>query len=235
MVKKNIIKKIKFAILIFMIVASLLVVIFSKEIVKGNIFEKKDLHNDLSSVFIYIAWMVFAASTTFPITTILIPGIFLFSFGYALIYTYVGIVLGALTIYYLSIYLGRDFVNDYTGIRGDKIKIVKGLVEKESFGFLLVLNAFYFFPSNLAHVVAGITKTKFWKFFIPTILANFLNFFFVALLTLGIAENNKSYIYGSTVALFFISVIPLIIYRKHLKEIIYVSFSKEAYKDFKKL
>ena len=179
MVKRHTIKRIKFAILIIMIVLSFSVVFFSDKLGLDDIFQRKDLHNDISSVLIYIAWMIFAASTTFPISAVLIPGIFVFSFWYAIIFTYIGIVVGALLTYYLSMYLGRDFVDEYTGIKGDKIRIVKELIEKKSFGVLLVLNAFYFFPSNLAHVIAGITKTKLWKFLLPTIIANFLNFTFL--------------------------------------------------------
>ncbi len=226
MIRKHTIKKIKFAILVLMIIASFSVIFFSNQLGLEDIFQRKDLHNDLPSVLIYIAWMIFAASTTFPISVVLIPGIFVFSFWYAIIFTYIGIVIGALITYYLSMYLGRDFADEYAGVHGERIRIVKSLIEKKSFGVLLVLNAFYFFPSNLAHVVAGLTKTRLSRFLIPTIIANFLNFFFISLLTLGVLENNNTYIYTSIISLILISVIPLIIYRKHLKEIFMVSFGK---------
>jgi len=91
---------------------------------------------------------------------------------------------------------------------------------------LLILNSFYFFPSTLAHVVAGLTKTRFWKFIIPTMIGNFINFFFLGLLTLGISEGNYNYVYLSFGILVLNSLIPLLIYRKRVKEILKVSFGK---------
>ena len=93
--------------------------------------------------------------------------------------------------------LWKDFVEDYVGVQGKKLRVVKNMVEENSFGFLLILNSFYFFPSTLAHVVAGLTKTRFWKFIIPTMIGNFINFFFLGLLTLGISEGNYNYVYLS--------------------------------------
>ena len=71
----------------------------------------------------------------------------------------------------------KTFVGSMPSWFTEKLRVVKKMVEENSFGFLLILNSFYFFPSTLAHVVAGLTKTRFWKFIIPTMIGNFINYF----------------------------------------------------------
>jgi len=209
-----------------MILASLSLFLFADKLGLDQKLSAGNLENNLPSVIIYLAWMTFASATTLPISLVLIPGILLFSFQWAIILSFIGIVLGALIIYYLTIFLGKDFVEDYVGVQGKKLRVVKKMVEENSFGFLLILNSFYFFPSTLAHVVAGLTKTRFWKFIIPTMIGNFINFFFLGLLTLGISRGNYNYVYLSFGVLVLNSLIPLLIYRKRVKEILKVSFGK---------
>jgi len=217
-------KKIKFWALVILIFASLSLFFFADKLGIDNNLSTGNLQNDIPSVIIYILWMTFASATTLPISVILVPGILLFSFQWAIILSFIGIILGAVIMYYLTIILGKDFVDEYVGKHGEKLRIVRSMIKKNSFGILLALNSFYFFPSTLAHVVAGLTKTKFWKFIIPTIIGNFINFFFLGLLTLGFSEGNYNYVYTSLVILVLNSLIPLIIYRKHLMDILRVSF-----------
>jgi len=226
------IKKIKFYILLFMIVVSLSLYLFANELGINQSLVAGELENSPASILVYILWIILANLTTLPVTFILIPGIFLFSFKYVILFSYIGIIFGASITYYLSMYLGKDFVDDYTSVNGTKIRILKEMVNKNPFQILIVLNCFYFFPSTLSYVAAGVTKTNFWKFISAVIIGNFLNFFFLGVLILGIYEGNNYYIYTSLTALILVSLAPLIIYRKYIKEIIIVTFSKEAYKKF---
>jgi len=109
-------KKIKFYILVIMILASLSLFLFADKLGLDQKLSAGNLENNLPSVIIYLAWMTFASATTLPISLVLIPGILLFSFQWAIILSFIGIVLGALIIYYLTIFLGKDFVEDWEAL-----------------------------------------------------------------------------------------------------------------------
>lgn len=225
------INKIKIIIFVIMIAFSLLSFVFF--IINGR--RIASLPETPISILIYIGWITLATATTLPITVVLVPGIFLFTFKWAMFYGFLGLIIGGLVIYFLSWYLGREFVREYMGIKKGKLKLLDELIEKDPFKLVLVLNCVYFFPSNLAYAMAGITDLKFWKFLFATIIGNFSNFYAVGLLTIGARSGSYLHITSGVIILVLVTLIPLIIYREHLKEIMRVIFSKKTAESLEKL
>jgi len=180
------------------------------------------------SIVIYIAIIAFAAATTLPINVTLIVGIFLFSFSEALLYAFLGVYLGSLVIYIISIYAGRGILKDYAKSRS-KMKALDDLLHENKMSIVMLFNFVYFFPSNLAHIVAGYTKLDFWRFSFATITGNFPNIFGLALIIIGVSIPNYYYLASGLAILFFMTAIPLYIYRKHMRDILILAFSYKTY------
>jgi len=187
------------------------------------------------SVFIFLILIIVAAITTLPISAASIPGVLVFSFVNTLFYVMIGIVTGASLLYYLSKKLGRDFIKEYSDLKGGRLKAFNELLHENSFRFVILLNFVYFFPSNLAHMVAGITNLKISKFLFATIVGNFLNSFSIILLIFGIINKNTIYIFLGVLVLALTTLTSLYIFRRDIKDILILSFSEKAYKKLSKI
>lgn len=189
----------------------------------------------------YTPWIIFlvlvtlASATTLPITAVAIPAVFLFPFWWTLIFGFFGIMIGAFIVYFTSRYLGRSFVKEYVEKRGGKVKAINEVIESNSLEILLLLNCVYIFPSNLAHMTAAVTETKFWKFWAAMIIGNFTNYFSLLLLFYGVFWYNFNYISIAVILLVSVNFIPLSLYSKHLKTVWALAFGKESYQKFKKV
>lgn len=228
-------KKIKFILFIIFAVLSLVVVFFAGYL-KWDIDVIKNLISMyyLLSILIYIILVAIAAATTLPISVIVAAGILIFSFPVAVLYAFIGILIGAYFVFLITRYSGKEFFKEYSRLKGGKLKAFNILLESNAFSFLMLLNFVYFFPSNLAHMVAGITNTKFSKFLFATAAGNFPNTFAVALFIEGLYKTNNIYIIISVCILILATAIPLYIYRKHMKDVIVLAFDYETYKKMKK-
>jgi len=91
---------------------------------------------------------------------------------------------------------------------------------------VIILNFVYFFPSNLAHIVAGITNLKLSKFLFATIIGNFLNTLAIILIIQGFYVSNIPHIILGAVIIFVSSSIPFIVYRKKVKYLISLAYNR---------
>jgi len=224
------IKKIKFILFVLFIVLAVVFVIYALTLDYSSESIRETLESSFAPTIVYFALMFIASATTLPYSPIIIPAIFLFSFRYAVIVGFIGVLLGGLLIYYISRVLGRDFVDEYVEKKGGRLKAFNDLVEKKSLGVLILVNTFYFAPSNVAHTLAGVTKTRFSLYFIVMALGNFLNFFGFALLSYGVIVASSTFTILGVVILVSESLIPLYIFREHVKEVFILAFSKKNYK-----
>ncbi len=228
-------KKIKFVIFLIFITFALTSVFFAGKL-GYNIENIQELLLEYyyTSILIYIILISIASATTLPISIIAIPGILVFSFWSAVLYAFVGILLGAMFVFFISRYFGKSFIKEYVELKGGRLKKLNEIVEERSFKMIILLNFVYFFPSNLAHMVAGLTKTPFHKFLFATSAGNFANFLAVVILVQGIVYLNYYYIFSSILILILTTLLPLYFYRKHVRDIIILAYSEETYKKLKK-
>ena len=225
------IKKIKFILLVLFIVLAVVFVIYALTLDYSSESLRETIENSYAPTIVYFALMLIASATTLPYSPIIIPAIFLFSFKYAVIVGFIGVLLGGLLVYYISRVLGRDFVNEYVERRGGRLKVFNDFVEKKSLGVLILVNTFYFAPSNLAHTLTGVAKTRFSLYFIVMALGNFFNFFGFSLATYGFILGNVAFISLGIIILVSESLIPLYIFRKHIRDLFIISFSKKSYQE----
>jgi len=227
--------KIKFAVLIFYIVIAVILVFFASQF---N-YTVEDIQRQLAESYvpsvIYVVLMFVATATTLPISAVLFPAIFLFPFWYALGIGFLGVLGGALFIYCLSKYLGTGFVKEYSEVKGGKFKAIKKSIEKNSTGVFVLLNFVYVFPSNLAHMLAAVTETKFYKYFWIMLFGNLANFFNVALFAYGIFLGNMHYVIAASLLILSVTVLPFYVYRNQLREVWLLAFSKKSYKELEKI
>jgi uncharacterized membrane protein YdjX (TVP38/TMEM64 family) len=178
------------------------------------------------SISIYVILIAIAAATTLPISIVLIAGRFVFGFWTSIIYAFLAIFIGASAVYLLSAKMGREFLIDYGNIKGKRLKAFNSLIHNNSVSITLLLNWVYFTPSNLAHMVAGITKMDFRKFLIITGIGNFPNVLAIAMIAEGVFTKNYLLFSSGILIILLITIIPLYIFRKHVREILMISFGK---------
>lgn len=220
------IKKLRFAVFLIFIILTLALFLFAGAI-NYNTTSITNLLENYSSlaVIAYIFLIALAGATTLPITAVLIPGVIIFSWLNSLIYAMLGIMIGAFFTYFFSKYTGKDFLDEYSNER-KKIKALKNMVEENAYELVIILNFVYFFPSNLAHIVAGITNLKFSKFLFATIAGSFMNTFAVILVIQGFYVSNILYVILGIVIIFISSSIPFIVYRKKAKYLISLIYNR---------
>jgi uncharacterized membrane protein YdjX (TVP38/TMEM64 family) len=185
---------------------------------------------------IYVAWIILATVTTLPVSAAMIAGIIYFSFVDAMILTCVGMLIGAIGTFYVSRWLGKDFVKVDYKIKGrTKLHIFNELVHKHSLAYVVLLAFIYAFPSNLAYMIAGVTEVTLFQLVCIVALGNLGTAFGVGGIILGVLQSNISYIIAGALLLAAINILPLFRYYKEMKKLVLLVFSRKAYERFEKL
>ena len=118
-----------------------------------------------------------------------VPGTLLTGLGAALfgpyrgfLYVWVGAMLGASAAFWIGRTLGRDFSKT---LIGDKLKKYDDAIERNGFAAVLYLRLIYF-PFTPMNFGMGLTKVRFWDYFIGTglgiIVGTFVFTFFIGTL-----------------------------------------------------
>ena len=217
------IKKIKFYIfLALMIISFALFLVF--------IFTGYDSQHFLMTLesygvpeLLYTAWIILAVATTLPISAVIFAGIVYFTFFKAMIYAFIGILLGAVITFYLSRWLGRDYIKSEYNTKGKgKLAAINRIIQKNSVAYVVVLAFVYIFPTNLAYMIAGVTDMTLGQVVLITVLGNITTTLGVGAISLGILGSNITYIIGGAAILAIINIVPILIYYKQMKELIRV-------------
>jgi len=187
-----------------------------------------------TALIIYVVLIAIAAATTLPISVVLVAGIFIFSFWEALLYAFLGIYLGSIAVYFFAKHTGKDFINEYTNLKGEKLKALHKLIKEKSLSLVILLNAVYFIPSNIGHIIGGILNMNFLMFLFAITIGNFPNVVGVALIVLGV-YSNYIYFFIGIVIIVLNTAVPLYIFRKHIRELVIIAFSKKFYKKIRKI
>lgn len=107
------------------------------------------------------------------------------------IYSWIGSVLGSITVFLIIRKLGNKQV--FNKIRNNKTVLkVTNWVEQHGFGPLFLLLCFPFSPSSVINVVAGISRVSKLQFFLAVILGKSIMIFSMAYIGSSINEFAKS-------------------------------------------
>ncbi len=170
---------------------------------------------------LYIGWIILAVATTLPISAVLFAGILYFSFIWAMIYAFIGILLGAVITFYLARWLGEDYVRDeYKSKDKGKMHALNVLIQKNSKAYVILLAFIYIFPTNLAYMIAGVTNMTLGQVVLITVLGNITTVLGVGMIFIGILNFNLIYIIGGAVILLLVNMLPILWYYKELKKLI---------------
>ena len=115
-----------------------------------------------------------------------VPGTLLTALGAALfgaywgfVYVWVGAMAGATTAFWIGRTLGRDFA---ASLIGERLKKYDEAIERNGFATVLYLRLVYF-PFTLMNFGMGLTRVKFWDYFLGTglgiLVGTFIFTFFI--------------------------------------------------------
>ena len=116
---------------------------------------------------IYILLFAIVPLTLFPDSILAIAGGILFGISKGYLYTTIGAMLGGTISFYISRFLGRDFIkNAFKG----KIEKVEDSINEKGFILILLLRLIPLFPFDLISYVSGLTSIRYRDFFLGTII-----------------------------------------------------------------
>jgi len=163
-----------------------------------------------------ILFIFFYATISFlplPLTpTSFLGGIF-FTFQEALLYTLLGSLLFATLVFYMTRFLGRDYIR-YLMNRHKKFKKLELKLEKGAFFEIFMLRMFFIIPSEFIGVVAGLSNMKYKDFILATFIANTITLIFSVGLVRSQIKHNTVLLIGSLLGLLICLIIPLIFFTK---------------------
>lgn len=153
-----------------------------------DLLDKYEQLGPLPGIFLPFieAFMPFLPLFVFVIANSLAYGLFK-----GFIYSWIGSVLGSITVFLIIRYIGnRQF---FIKTRNNKTVLkVTNWVEEHGFGPLFILLCFPFSPSSVINVVAGISRVNKLQFFLAVILGKSIMIFSIAYVGSSIVEFAKS-------------------------------------------
>jgi len=229
-------KRIRFYIFLILAVLSLVIVVFPFFGNYNVAYYRQLLEYFSIPELVYVGWIILATATTMPISAAMVAGIIFFSFAKAIMLTFFGVIIGAVGTYYLSMILGKGFVEEDYNIKGKtKMHIFNELMHKHSVAYCILLAAVYIFPSNLAYMIAGLTGLSLMQLLSIVFLGNLTTVFATGLILFGIISQNITYFAIGAAALVTINTIPVIFYYKEIKKLILLVYSRKAYERLVKI
>ncbi len=180
--------------------------------------------NPYFSKLVFFGIMTIAVATTLPVNLIALAGLFVFDFYILLLMVSISILLGVVIMYFIAKQLGEKGFEEYAGINGTRINVLHKLMKEHRYPLMTLLSFVYFFPSNMAGVTAAFTGTEFPKFFVISFFGNAINIIFFIILAKGIMVNNFLISSVSLVILILNTLVPLVIYRKNIKNVFRLVF-----------
>jgi len=230
------IKRIRFHIFLILAVISLVIAIFPF-FGNYNVAYYRQLLDFFSiPELVYVGWIILATATTMPISAAMVAGIIFFSFAKAMVLTVFGVIIGAVGTYYLSIILGKGFVEEDYNIKGKtKMHIFNELMHEHSVAYCILLAAVYIFPSNLAYMIAGLTGLSLMQLLLIVFLGNITTVFATGLILFGLINSNMTHSIIGFVLLIIINIIPVIFYYKEMKKLILLFYNRKAYERLVKI
>lgn len=205
--KKN--KGKKFIKIILILIALLMVPVFStinddlfNSVLKGDINGiRASLAGNLSyGYMLTLLLMIIQNSfTIIPLILVITINITLFGFIKGFFWSWVSGVLGAVIIYIGVRYIFQDRL-----IKKFKPDVIEK-VEQKGFIYIFQARVFPFVPTSLVNILAGLSSIRFIDFLLGTIIGNFIYFFILSLIPLGLfSVKINEYVLGTIILLLII-------------------------------
>jgi uncharacterized membrane protein YdjX (TVP38/TMEM64 family) len=164
----NRIQKIKFGILIAIILACFAAAIYLH--VEGIDFKITSIENMKYAALYFILIYVTISFIPIPIAPIMFVGGFIFPFIPAVIATFIGSLIFSTLSFYLTRWLGREYYEQLES-KHKKLQSFDLKLRHDPFENLLLLRLFFIIPGEIINVYAGLSKIKFKDFITSTAIA----------------------------------------------------------------
>lgn len=122
-----------------------------------------------------------------PLIVIIAANVNIYGFGFGMLFSWIGIVGGAICIFLVCRKYGGKF-GDRLQRRFPSMKKLFGWVENRGFTPLFLLSCFPFTPAALITIVAGLSKLPFHTFLVSFALGKAMMILFIALISFDIAN-----------------------------------------------
>lgn len=229
-------KKLRFYALVGLAIASIIIALYPFFGGYSTEYYKAMLESYGIPQIVYLGWVILATATTLPISAAMVAGIAYFSFTEAMLLTCAGVLIGAISTFYVARFLGKEFVQeDYEIKSKTKMHIFNELMHKSSTAYVALLACVYAFPSNLAYMIAAVTGMAFWRMIIIVIIGNLGTVLAVGGIILGVLEYNVAYVLGGAAFLLIVNIVPITMYYEEMKKLVVLVFSRKAYERLEKV
>lgn len=112
------------------------------------------------SAVIFVAFGIIRPLLLIPTSLMLILGALLFGY-WGIIYSLASEILASTAAFYLSRYLGHDFIENHTG---ERFKNFEHKLENHSFRSIVLLRLMFFVPNDLINYAAGASTIQYYSF-----------------------------------------------------------------------
>jgi uncharacterized membrane protein YdjX (TVP38/TMEM64 family) len=196
---------------------------FNQEIITKLLYNYEDFAQPL-----YVLIVIFTTMTGLFTSVIVLSGFFMFSTPTLIILTSIGIALGIILVFIIARKIGRKSFEEYINLNKDNSKKLREIFRKDYLAIVVLFNFVYFFPSPFGCIIGGVGEgdSKTAKVLIISIIGNLVNIIGLILFLYFIQLGNLIYLLILSVALILVTVVPIVIYRKNIKDIFRIIFKK---------
>ncbi len=223
------IKKLRKYLIIVLLIIYLVVIIFesnfnfNQEVIEKLLSNYQNFTQPIYTFIVLITTMTGTVSSAF-----ILSGFFMFNAPTLVVLTSIGIILGIILVFVLSRTIGHQAFEKYINSDKNNAKKLKRIFKNDSNAIIVLFNFVFFLPSTIGCILGGLSKSKMTKWIIISIIGSLLNQIGLILLLLSIQDNSLVYLVLTISALVLISVIPIIIYRKDIKDIMKITFERRS-------
>ncbi|MFZ1971074.1 MAG: VTT domain-containing protein [Candidatus Nanoarchaeia archaeon] len=196
---------------------------FNQEVITKLLYNYEDFAQPLYTLII-----LFTTMTGLFTSVAVISGFFLFTTPTLIILTSIGIILGIPLIFIISRKVGRKSFEEYINLNDDNAKKLKKIFKNHHTALVVLFNFVYFFPSPFGCIIGGFGENETAKLIIISIIGNLVNVIGLILVLYLLQIGNLVYLTLLLSILILITIIPLIIYRKNIRDIIKIIFKKNT-------
>jgi len=213
--KKNIVK---FIIFILLIVILIIIGKYTSLFNSINIDSIKEFISSFGALapLIFIAIYIVATIFFLPGTIFSVLGGVLFGGILGTIYVVIGATIGSVIAFYISRFLGADFVNSILKSKKlSKLDAYDEKLTKKGFIAVLILRLIPIFPFNGLNFSLGLTRVKPRSYILATLLGIIPGSFVLVNIGANATDFNNPLLYVFVVIFIILSIIPIIYKRKN--------------------
>lgn len=222
-------KKARNYLIIFFIIAYLGIFIFEGifNFNQGVISHLLSQYDDFSEP-IYVLLLIVGIATGLLTAIIVFSGFFVFNIYQIVILSTIGIIFGISLTFILARIFGHKSFMNYLKVSENREEKLKEIFIKDSTALAVLFNFVFFLPSTFGGIIGGLADIKLYKFIPLSIIGNLINQIAFIFLLYGTQAGRTEFLIPSIIVLALNTLIPIIIYRKNIKDVFAITFRRRG-------